>query len=458
MVAMVGLVLVVLLTHDIPLSLHLKEIERDRLITSIQRDAYSVSNQVSPYMNLSGAQRETQIHSVIDLRAASNGQTVIVVDKSGYLIASTAAAFTVGADYATRPEVAAALLGSPTYGTRLSNTVGGELLYVAVPVLFGEKVEGVIRVTIPTAALDARVQNQLTGVYTAGIATIFLALLVAFIISRGISRSLEKLRKATDQLAGGDLETLAELEGPAEIKQLAKSFNEMSNQIRGQIERQKSFSADASHQLRTPLTALRLRLEQAATSIEESPQTASTHLEEALDETDRLSHLVDQLLQLSRAEGATLPKHEMDITAFMVGRCEEWSYLASERGIEIEQDIQSGLLAHTSDIAVREIIDNYVDNAFEMTNRHGTICFIATKTARGIELIVRDNGKGMTENQRANAFKRFWRGSEDANRRTGSGLGLAIVAQLSQASGTHVELRESPTGGVDAVLVIPVSS
>jgi signal transduction histidine kinase len=455
LIALVGLVLVVLVTHDIPLTQHLKEIERDRLITSIQRDAYTISNQVSPYMGLSESLRETQIHSVIDVFAASSDGTAIVVDKSGYLIASTAAAFTVGADYATRPEVAAALLGTPTFGTRLSNTIGGELLYVAVPVLSGAQVEGVVRVTIPTAVLDAGVQNQLNDVYLAGIATILLAVIVAFVFARSVSDPLSKLRKATEELAEGDLKAFAQPGGPSEVKQLAKSFNEMASRIRGLLDRQRSFSADASHQLRTPLTALRLRLEQAVNSVETSPQTALNHLEEALSETDRLTHLVEQLLQLSRAEGSTLPKSTMDISAFMMERYDEWSYLASERGIVVEQEIENGLVALTSAIAVREIIDNYVDNAFDASSPAGAIWLIAQKIVGGIELTVRDRGKGMTLEQRVNAFERFWRGAGDANRRAGSGLGLAIVAQLAQAGGLSVELRESPTGGVDAVLIIP---
>ena len=291
--------------------------------------------------------------------------------------------------------------------------------------------------------------------YVAGFATVVLAILVAFIFARSVSGPLIKLRKVTEQLAEGNMQVFAEPGGPTEIKQLAKSFNEMASRIRGLLNRQKSFSADASHQLRTPLTALRLRLEQAAMSVESSPQTTRSHLEEALSETDRLSHLVEQLLQLSRAEGATLQKTNIDITQFMEERFKEWSYLAAERNVEIKNEIESGLVANTSAIALREIIDNYVDNAFDAINDSGTILFIASRLTKEIELIIRDNGKGIADAQRVNAFERFWRGSEDANRNTGSGLGLAIVAQLSQAAGLKVELRESPEGGVDAVLIIP---
>ncbi len=455
LIAMVGLVGVVLLTHDIPLSQHLQELERDRLITSLQRDAFTMSNQVSPLMDNEPTARESEIHSVLDLYSSSSESTAIVVDADGYLIASTATSFTVGSDYASRPEVAAALLGSSSSGTRLSNSIGGELVYVAVPILSGAKVLGVVRVTIPKAVLDARVSDQLKGVFTAGLATILLAVLVAFIFARSVSEPIEKLRGATDRFAGGDLSANAQVGGPKEIRRLAQSFNEMASRISGLVSRQKSFAGDASHQLRTPLTALRLRLEQATTSVDGSPELAKEHLEEAMNETDRLSHLVEQLLQLARAEGAILEKSYCNISQFLVDRANEWEYLAAERGLNINRQIPAGLSANVSHVALREIIDNYVDNAFESSQQNGTITFMASETPTQLTLTIRDAGKGLSAEQREAAFERFWRDSETANRRSGSGLGLAIVSQLAQAGGLKVALRESPLGGIDAVVEIP---
>jgi len=455
LVAMVGLSLVTLLIHDVPLSLHLQEIERDRIITSLQRDAFTLSNQVSPLMDDEADVREVEIQQVLDGFEVVNEETAIVVDEYGYLMASTATTFTVGSDYASRPEVSAALLGSPTSGTRLSNSIGGELVYVAVPVFSGAQVRGVVRVTLPTSILDSRVREQLRNVIAAGFATILLAILVAFIFARSVSEPIEKLRRATDRFAGGDLSANAEAGGPKEIRKLAQSFNDMALRISGLVRRQKSFAGDASHQLRTPLTALRLRLEQATTSIDSSPDLAKEHIEEALNETDRLSHLVEQLLQLARTEGAVLEKTMCDISQFMEERADEWDALATERGLVIQKGIAAGLHADVSQVALREIVDNYIDNAFESSAAGGVIEFIAWEQSSCIELIIRDSGKGLTTEQRESAFERFWRGADSANRRSGSGLGLAIVAQLAQASGLAVELRESPKGGVDAVLVIP---
>jgi hypothetical protein len=455
LVAMVGLSLVTLLIHDVPLSLHLQEIERDRIITSLQRDAFTLSNQVSPLMGDEVAAREVEIQKVLDGFEVVNEETAIVVDKYGYLMASTATTFTVGSDYASRPEVSAALLGSPTSGTRLSNSIGGELVYVAVPVFSGAQVRGVVRVTLPTSILDSRVREQLRNVLAAAFATILLAVLVAFVFARSVSKPIEKLRRATDRFAGGDLSANADAGGPKEIRKLAQSFNDMALRISGLVKRQKSFAGDASHQLRTPLTALRLRLEQATTSIDNSPELAKEHIEEAMNEADRLSHLVEQLLQLARTEGAVLERSTCDISHFFEERADEWDALAAERGLVIQRSIAAGLHANVSQVALREIVDNYIDNAFESSATGGVIEFIAEKQSSHIELIIRDSGKGLTKEQRESAFERFWRGADSANRRSGSGLGLSIVSQLAQASGLAVELRESPKGGVDAVLIVP---
>jgi signal transduction histidine kinase len=285
-----------------------------------------------------------------------------------------------------------------------------------------------------------------------------MAILVAFIFSRWVARPLLKLREATDELAKGNLLSQAEEEGPKETKQLARSFNAMALRLGGLIERQRAFSGDASHQLRTPLTSLRLRLEQASDQRVISPEVAQEHIDAALAETERLGKLVEQLLHLARSEGAMLEKEQINISEVIETKANEWRYLADERSVAITIDAQPLVFAYCNSLALAEIIDNYMDNAIGVSPEGSTISIIANPVGEGIELIVRDEGRGLTDEQRSRAFDRFWRNSVDSNKRKGSGLGLAIVAQLAQAGGLAVELRESPVGGVDAVIVIPVAN
>ena len=457
LVAMVGLVGVVLVAHDVPLALHLSQIERDRLTTAIERDAFTIGGKITPTLTLEDPERRSAIDAVLDEYLQTKSGTIVVVDSNGYLLSSTDLSVTPGTDYVGRPEIATALLGDPSSGTRLSNTLGGDLVYVAVPVLSGAEVLGAVRITFPKSVLDQSVRDQLQGLLLAASVSIAMAIVVALVFARTVSKPLDRLRVTTDILASGDLTATALEEGPGETRQLARSFNAMARRLGGLMDRQRSFAGDASHQLRTPLTALRLRLEQAGELITSAPEQAQIHIDEALNETDRLTQLTEQLLRLARAEGAVLEKEIIDVSEIVRDRAQEWQYLADEHEVEIIVQGPDSLMINTNQLAVREIIDNYMDNALEVAPPKSQINLTVLTLVDSVEIVVSDSGRGMSLQQRERAFDRFWRADADSNRRTGSGLGLAIVAQLAQASGLRVELRESPTGGVDAVVGIPKS-
>ena len=457
LLAMVGLVGVVLVAHDVPLALHLSQIERDRLTTAIERDAFTIGGKITPTLTLEDPERRSAIDAVLDEYLQTKSGTIVVVDSNGYLLSSTDLSVTPGTDYVGRPEIATALLGDPSSGTRLSNTLGGDLVYVAVPVLSGAEVLGAVRITFPKSVLDKSVRDQLQGLLLAASVSIAMAIVVALVFARTVSKPLDKLRVTTDILASGDLTATALEEGPGETRQLARSFNAMARRLGGLMDRQRSFAGDASHQLRTPLTALRLRLEQAGELITSAPEQAQIHIDEALNETDRLTQLTEQLLRLARAEGAVLEKEIIDVSEIVRDRAQEWQYLADEHEVEIIVQAPESLMMNTNQLAVREIIDNYMDNALEVAPPKSQINLTVLALVDSVEIVVSDSGRGMSLQQRERAFDRFWRADADSNRRTGSGLGLAIVAQLAQASGLRVELRESPTGGVDAVVGIPKS-
>ncbi len=455
---MVGLVVIVLIANDVPLSVHLAQIERDRLTTTIQRDAFTIGGRVTPLMGLMGAVRTREISTVLSDYARQIDETVVVVDDKGYLAASNDPTKSVGDDYVGRPEIATALLGTPTSGIRSSTTLGGDLMYVAVPVLSGTAILGVVRITYPKSVVDARVNDYLRGILLTAAISIAAAVMVALLFARFVTRSLDGLRQTTERFTDGDLDAIAQESGPPETRKLASSFNVMARRLVRMIDQQRSFAGDASHQLRTPLTALRLRLEQASDLVESNPREARNHLDEALSETERLSRLIEQLLQLARAEGATLPIEALRIAECVTERVEQWSSLAEERGVGLIVDITTGEYGLGSAMALGEILDNYLDNALEVSPVGSTVRVTADVGNDVVEIVVRDEGPGLSDEQRLRAFDRFWRGDEHSNRRFGSGLGLAIVSQLANASNFGVELRKSPQGGIDAVVRVPRAS
>ena len=235
------------------------------------------------------------------------------------------------------------------------------------------------------------------------------------------------------------------------MRALASEFNETVARLDALIRSQQEFVADASHQLRTPLAALRLRLENLERDVDEDGKPS---LEAALAEVSRLARLVDGLLALARAD-ASRPSPSRSISksssppASMPGRT-SWPRETSwctrsvrrHRGCGDAGVARAG--ARQPALATRSTCSHPADRSRSR----------ARTTRQTVELHVRDNGPGMTAEQRARALDRFWRAGPPGS---GTGLGLAIVHRLVTADGGSVDLREADGGGLDVVLRLPAA-
>jgi two-component system OmpR family sensor kinase len=256
--------------------------------------------------------------------------------------------------------------------------------------------------------------------------------------ARWVSAPLARLETVAAEAGAGDLSTRAEEEGPPEVRSLAAAFNHMIGELEQLVRSQEEFVADASHQLRTPLTALRLRLENLGG---EATESVRADLERALEEVERLSRLVDGLLALARAEVS--PPERVDLAKLVEDRIEAWSALAAEQEVKLEANVKGTALAGRDRLA--QTLENLLSNALAVSPQGGTVLVGGS----GGELHVIDEGPGMTAEERERAFDRFWRGGGAG---TGSGLGLAIVKRLVEIDEGSVELRAAPAGGLDAVI------
>ncbi len=449
---LVGITIMVLVVHDVPLAAHLREVERDRIVTALQRDAFTMAGRVQTALDGGTAVANASLQDLIDRYRAADGARVTVTDRAGRAVLISDDESAAGADYSTRPEIAAAMAGTAVTGTRTSKTLGIDLLYVAVPVRSGDQILGTVRLTYPTTVVDQRVASRMRGLLVVAVISILTALVAAIVVSATLSRPLRRVRAATERLAAGDLDARAPVdEGPPEIRSLAASFNAMSERLTGLLASQRDFAGDASHQLRTPLTALRLRLDQAADLMDTDPGAARERLDAASVETERLQHLIDQLLMLARTEGrVTVNLVTVDLVAAANERAEVWGSLAEEQGVRVTCDAPGPVWVLALPQAVEQVIDNYVDNALAVAPAGTAVEIVVRRGAdRHAIVSVSDRGPGLTEQQRAHAFDRFWRGGRAAGA-TGSGLGLAIVAQLVRASGGEARLDARDGGGLVA--------
>jgi signal transduction histidine kinase len=445
-----ALAAVVLLALEIPLGVIYGRTERQAFESRIERDAVALASISEDTLEAGGP--FDGLRRVVDGYAADTGARVVVVDRTGTLLIDTDTTRPEGRSFASRPEIATALTGRPAVGERRSQTLDQRIVFVAVPTASGGRVHGAVRVSVGAQALDARVLRYRLALGGIAVVVLGAVALVGWLLARWVVRPLDELGRAAGRAGDGDLSARAdETQGPPEVRELARRLNASTARLQALIAAQHDFVADASHQLRTPLTALRLRLENLERDITAGGRD---DLEGALGEADRLGRLVEGLLTLVRAERVNEQRVPEDVAETVRERVAAWSPLAEDESIRLELVApEEPLPARVVPGAVEQILDNLLDNALLATGGRGEVRVGLERSTGWVLLTVSDRGPGMTPQQLASAFERFW----TTRGREGSGLGLAIVDQLARACGGTATLRPRDGGGLVAEVRLPAA-
>jgi signal transduction histidine kinase len=420
----------------------------DRIDSEVRGQARSQADVVAATASelLAPAQRPG-LNRLVRISAASVRGRVIVVDSRGHLLADSAGA-PAGLSYADRPEVRAALRGRGEQITRNSQTLGAEILATAVPVLEHGRPHGAVRVTQSVAAVHRAVRTSLLDLAALAGVVLLLGMVAGALIAQQIARPIRRLDRAARQVAGGDLDATVAVEGSTEQRSLARTFNEMTQRVKRLLRVQQDFVADASHQLRTPLTGLRLRLESLGERFRHDRAIAA-ELDAATGEIDRLSLIVDELLILSRAGEHELPGERVDLGQAAIRAAERWSGTARERGISLEvRNVEEPAAAWCAVPDLDRSIDALLENALRYSPADSTVA-IATAPGR-IEVL--DEGPGLAPGEEEAVFDRFSRGSAGRRGPSGTGLGLPIARELTRQWDGEVTLSNRETGGTRATI------
>jgi signal transduction histidine kinase len=447
-----SLAVVVLAALEIPLGVVNSRSEKRDLSAKVERDAVAVASLAESTVEHERAADLRAVRALAIRYANDTGGRVVIVDRQGLELVDTSPPAPGRRSFASRPEFAAALKGDVATGTRHSATLGATFLYVAVPIASGGRVLGAVRVSYPTSTLEARTRRY--WFVLAGIAGVVLAVagLLGASFARWIRRPLAGLERAASQVSGGDLAARATVpDGPPELRALTVQFNEMVVKLDGLVRSQRDFVADASHELRTPLTALRLRLENLERDVAVAGRPT---LDAALAEIERLSGIVESLLTLARADAGSTPLVTIDAAAVASERVEAWRAVAGERRVGLRFVGSGPQPAQASADHVAQVLDNLVSNALGASPAASDVTVSVATSGALVELRVRDSGPGLSAEQRARAFDRFWRAGTGGG---GSGLGLAIARRLVEADGGTIELCEATGGGVEAVVRLPAA-
>ena len=374
---------------------------------------------------------------------------VVVVDSHAAVLVDSGTPSQIGQSYESRREIETALDGRQIQLQRYSRTLGQEILATAVPIIHNGQIVGAVRVTQSVAALNSAVHRTQFSLGLIALIVLALGLAAGALIAAQVGRPLKRLEEVARRVAHGDLRARAELEGSREQRSLAHSFNEMTDRISRLLHAQRNFVADASHQLRTPLTGLRLRLEEAK-AVGSGP--AEGEIDAAIAEVDRLSHTVEELLLLSRGGERQTAGGPIDLEEVAESAVDRWQARAdqTETQLELRSEGERGL-TWAARLDIDRALDALIENALHYSPNATTVTIVGS--AGKIE--VQDRGPGLAVGEHELVFERFRRGRCGRSGPSGSGLGLSIARELTREWGGEVFLSDRPGGGTIATLTLP---
>ena len=438
----------VLLVLEVPLGVVFARGERRDLESDVKQDALVMALLAEERLEGGGSRN---LQELADAYERDVGGRVVIVDAAGVSVADSEPGSPPERNFRGRPEVARALRGHVSSGWRSSETLGADLLYVAVPVPGEASIHGAVRITYRASVLTDRIRRAWLVLAAVGAVVLGTVLLASIALARSVSRPLRDVERAATGFGAGELSVRAPDDaGPPEVRRLARAFNDTADRLQRLLASQEAFVADASHELRTPLGALRLRLENIAASAGGAP---AADAESAIVEVRRLSRLIDGLLALARLDGRSPTPRAIDLAPVIDARQRVWEPLADERDVTLATSVPATARALVSEAHLEQVVDNLIANALEVAPPGSTVTVRVEDGDGGVALHVVDEGPGLTEEERARAFDRFWRGDRTT---PGSGLGLAIVRRLVELDGGEVGLESAPGGGIDAcVRLVP---
>jgi len=429
LLALAYVLLLAIVALEVPLAINL----RDRVDAEVRSQALSQA-EVAAATASGQLGQPAELRRIVGTIARSSRGRVIITGARGRLVADSDGPAQLGGDYSDRPEIAAALRGRRFQAQRRSDTLDEEILATAVPVLAAGRPQGAVRITQSVEAVGRATRTSIYGLVAVGVLVLLLGLGAGALIARQIARPLRRLDHAAARLGEGDLHARVPVEGSAEQQGLARTFNEMGARLERLVDSQREFVADASHQLRTPLAGLQLRLEEArATGDPEE-------IEAALKEVDRLSAMVSELLLLSQAGEADAPAEDVDLGAAARAAAARFDGRVSALSGAPTRPV------HAAPADLQRALDTLIENALHYGD--GAVTLVARPGA--IDIL--DEGPGVDPAELEAVFERFHRGKAGRAGPPGTGLGLPIARELMRRWGGDVTLANREGGGAVATI------
>jgi two-component system, OmpR family, sensor histidine kinase SaeS len=278
------------------------------------------------------------------------------------------------------------------------------------------------------------------------------AVIVALLLARGLVRRIDELRSSSAALAAGDLSARAAESGPAELADLARSFNEMAANLEKLFDARRELVAWASHDLRAPIASLQAMVE----ALQDGLGEPGRYFPVMHDQIRTLARLVDDLFELARIDSGalTLELREAELARLVQSCVRGVEAEARMRGIRLENRVVDGAIVRCEPEKVERVLYNLLTNALRHTPSDGSVAVHARPGETEVQVTVEDSGDGLTAEAAERMFERFWRGDR-ARSTGGAGLGLAIARGLIEAHGGKIWAERPLEGGARVSFTLP---
>lgn len=409
------------------------------------------------------AERSRQLSALADAAAIPNasmqrlvdryhevyGEGVLIVDSDGRTLSANGLS-TLDPGVASAANHALVDAPEPSW-TRILPWHRGPVLSVAGIRRDGELV-GAVVAAVDTTVAARDITTGWIWVAVGGVVLLLLGVLVARGLTRWVLRPLNGLERAVAEMTEGVAGPPADVAGPPELRHFTSAFNTMAQVVRASLDRQRRLVADASHQLRNPLAAVRLRADTLDDFVSEAGRATYGSM---TAELDRLENLLHQLLRLARAEEvsgsrrvglSTTVAGSTDLEELVDERVAFWRPVADRHEQRLwHRPTHSGHRVRLERHDVEQLLDVALDNALRYAGTGTTVTVSTVPGDETVDLVISDNGAGLPDEDLSRAAARFWRGHDDGS---GTGLGLAIAGEIAAGHGGEIALERASEGGL----------
>ncbi len=431
---------------------------QDLVFKAKQNSLLSSASVISSSISMLGEVTSDGVAQVMDMLDEGAVSRVMVTNPSG-LVVYDSQATTDHKRYALIQELSIAMQG--TTGNDVSVCTyrdGAFRTSVALPIMYRNSLIGGVYLYEYDAEQGAIITGLQHNLLRISAALLGVALLISMLLSRTMTRRISTVISSIDELREGDYSTRVPISGKDELANLALAFNDMTERMQTTDEMRKRFVSDASHELKTPLAAIKLLTDSIAMSDGMDADTMREFVDDIGTEADRLVRITGKLLALTKMDNAAVTKTEpVDLGDVICDALHMLTPLADQKHISIQPTIEQGCVVRSSPDEMYQVLFNLVENAIKYNSEGGKVWIRARTSDEHAVVTIEDNGIGIPKEDRPKIFDRFYRVDKARSREAGgTGLGLSIVKDTVVHYGGTILVDARPEGGTVFIVTLPL--